>query len=162
DVYATTINLDDFSFVLNPEPVARFDNELTVLNVQHIFKAAADHTVRIGGEYRKSELPVIPLNVAEVSYDIVALSGMWEWQLRDDLTLTLAAREDQRSLKRRGPIPADFGLSNADWDIDLHVNSYNGALLWQVDARNVLRLNGGRGIQLPSLFNFGGSLVEFP
>src|SRR5690606_40943186 len=65
-------------------------------------------------------------------------------------------------LERSGPIPSALGLTNADWDVGLTANTFNAALLWQVDERNVLRLNAARGVQLPSLFNFGGSLVEIP
>lgn len=162
DAYAPAFNLEDSTYTFNPEPLANFDNELTLLNVQHIFKPAIAHTLRVGGEYRKSKLPTTPIGNAEVSYDVVALSGMWEWRLTDALTFTLAAREDQLRLKRRGSFPVGLNLSNVAWDTNLHANSYNSALLWQVDARNVVRLNVGRGVQLPSLTNLGGMLFAFP
>lgn len=79
-------------------------------------------------------LPTTPIAGGEVSFDVVALSGMWEWRLTDALTMTLAAREDQLRLKRRGSFPDGLALSNAQWDINLHANSYNAALLWQVDC----------------------------
>lgn len=160
-VYATSFDITDGTYTLNQEPLIRFDNDVTILNAQHIFRPATAHTLRVGGEYRKSTLPTTPIEGAEVSYDVVALSGMWEWRLTDALTFTMAAREDQLRLKRRGTFPAGLDLSNAAWDINLHANSYNAALLWQVDARNVLRLNAGRGVQLPSLTNLGGLLFAF-
>jgi outer membrane receptor for ferrienterochelin and colicins len=162
DVYATGFDFATNSYFLNPDPVAQFDNVLTVASLQHIFRPAPTHTVRLGGEYRESRLPTTPSNGAVVSYDVSAVSGMWEWRLVDALTFTLAARHDELRLARRGPIPAALGLTNADWDVDLQGDTFNAALLWQLDERNALRLNAARGVQLPSLFNFGGSLVEFP
>lgn len=162
DVFATSYDFQTNSYFLNPDPVAEFDNELMVASLQHIFRPAPTHTLRLGGEYRESRLPTTPSSGAVVSYDVAAVSGMWEWRLVDALTFTLAARQDELHLKRSGPIPAALGLTNADWDVDLTAQSYNAALLWQLDERNVLRLNAARGTQLPSLFNFGGSLMEFP
>jgi iron complex outermembrane receptor protein len=162
NVYATGFDFQTNTYFLNPDPVAEFDNTLTVASLQHIFRPAPAHTLRLGGEYRESRLPTTPSTGAVVSYDVMAFSGMWEWRLVDALTFTLAARQDALHLKRSGPIPAALGLTNADWDVDLTTESYNAALLWQLDGRNVLRLNAARGAQLPSLFNLGGSLVGFP
>lgn len=162
NVHATSFDLESGEFVLHPDPVAQFDNRLAVASLQHIFRPAPAHTVRLGGEYRESRLPTTPFTGAVVSYDVFGLSGMWEWRLLDALTLTLAARQDRLQLQRRGPIPAALGLTNADWDVKLDADSFNAALLWQFNERNALRLNAARGVQLPSLFNFGGSLVEIP
>src|SRR5690606_27241181 len=38
--YAPAFNLEDSTYTFNPEPLANFDNELTLLNAQHIFKPA--------------------------------------------------------------------------------------------------------------------------
>ncbi|HWL64037.1 MAG TPA: TonB-dependent receptor [Steroidobacteraceae bacterium] len=160
DVYAGTFNFETMSVGLTQQPVARFDNELSVVSLQHIFRPAPAHTVRVGGEYRESRLPTTPFEGAVVSYDVLAASGMWEWRMADALTLTLAARRDDLQLGRRGPMPAALPLTNADWDVELGTTSLNAALMWQVDERNVLRLNAARGAQLPSLFNLGGSLIE--
>ncbi len=160
EVYAGAFDFETMSVGLSPQPIARFDNELTVASLQHIFRPAPTHTLRVGGEYRESRLPTTPFDGAVVSYDVVAASGMWEWRLVDALTLTLAARRDDLQLRRRGPIPAALAMTNADWDVDLDTLSFNAAVMWQLDERNVLRLNAARGAQLPSLFNLGGSLIE--
>lgn len=153
---------DGREFVPSTAPIATFNNEVSVAELQHLFKPASAHTVRVGVEHRDSQLPTVPLNQAVVSYQVLAWSGMWEWQFLPSLTFTLAVREDHLELDRDGSIPAGLGLSNADWQRHIDASSYNAAIVWQPGERDTVRLNAGRGNQLPSLYNLGGSLFEFP
>lgn len=153
---------DGQNYQISAAPVATFDNQVSVAKLQHLFKPAPAHTLRVSAEYRESQLPTVPLNQAVVSYDVMAYSAMWEWQLTPALTFTLAAREDDLELDREGSIPASLGLSNADWQREISATSFNASVLWQAGERDVMRLSTARGNQLPSLYNLGGSLFEFP
>jgi iron complex outermembrane receptor protein len=162
DAYLTVFDFTTLNNTLPAAPIAVFDNEVTVVQFQQVFKAGTNHTFRLSGEYRDSSLATTPVTGGTVHYDVLAAGAMWQWQLLPDLTLTLAARHDMLDLGRRGSIPAGLGLTNADWDRSVNKTSYNGGLVWAVNPGNTLRLTSARGVQLPSLFNLGGSLTAYP
>jgi outer membrane receptor for ferrienterochelin and colicins len=49
---------------------ARFENKLDVVSVQDLFKIGANHTFRIGGEYRKNQVNTAPLVGGKLSYEV--------------------------------------------------------------------------------------------
>ena len=161
DVFANT-SLDGFTYFFSPEPIASFDNEVTVARLQNIFKPAAAHTVRLSGEYRDSSLPTTTVVGAEIGYEVISVSAMWQWQILPELTLSNAVRRDRLELKRSGAIPAGYPLSNADWDRHIAETSFNSGLVWAFSERHSLKLSAARGAQLPSLYNLGGSLIDIP
>ena len=93
---------------------------------------------------------------------MAALGAMWEWSALPSVTLTTAFRTDRWSLERKGPIPADLGLSNADWDRSKMTPSLNVGAVWQASDLDSLRFLVGRGVQLPNLLNLGGQLIPIP
>ncbi|MGA8203104.1 MAG: TonB-dependent receptor [Woeseiaceae bacterium] len=142
-------------------PFGDFENRVTVAQLQDITKLGTDVTMRLSAEYRNSSMSTTPIEGADVFYHVVALGGMLEWRLRPDLTLTGAAREDHWMLGRSGSIPPGYGLSNDDWDRARHVPSFNLSAVWQVSTADTLRVQLGRGVQLPSLSNLGGFVLPF-
>lgn len=161
EVFASN-TLDGINYAFSSEPVARFDNEVTVARLQDVFKPAPAHTIRLSGEYRESSLPTTPFEGAEIAYDVKSLSGMWQWQIVPGLTLSNAVRRDRLDLERSGSAPAGYPLDNADWDRRLTETSINSGLVWTLTERHTLKLTAARGVQLPSLFNLGASLAEIP
>ena len=143
---------------------ATFKNDVTVAQIKDVFKIGADHTFRLQTEYRRNELDGNLLSDgAEIFYDVYSAGGMWNWQLRDDMTWTNAVRADHLRLGRDGPIVANPVLtSNDDFDETMTELSYNSGLVWSMTNKDTLRLMTARGIQAPSLLDFGLDLVSGP
>jgi outer membrane receptor for ferrienterochelin and colicins len=136
-------------------------NTITVASVQDLFKVGTDHTFRVGAEYRHNTLNVAPANTADVSYDVAALSGMWNWVISEKLTATTALRVDRMSLERTGPfLPRAPNANNKLWDRDITKTSANVTLAWRPTEADAFRLSYGRGVQAPSLIELGG--LEIP
>ncbi len=134
-----------------------FNNQKTVLQLQDLFKIGPDHTFRISAEYQHSIINGAPLpSAASVGYNIASLSGMWQWQISPELSLTNAARIDVLWLGRSGALAPEVPLTNAQWNRRITEPSFSTGLVYHPTESDVLRLTAGRGVQLPSLIGFGG------
>lgn len=131
-----------------------FKNDVTVAQLEDTFKIGSNHTLRAQGEYRRNAIH--DLTGAEIYYDVYAASFMWNWRIRDDLAWTNAARFDRLNLARNGPIvPNALITSNAAWDENISEVSYNSGLVWQPTDYDTFRVMTARGVQTPSLLDFG-------
>jgi iron complex outermembrane receptor protein len=141
-----------------------WDNTIDVASLQDLFKIGADNTFRIGAEFRHNTLNSSPIGGANVSYNVWAGSGMWNWVINSQLTSTLAVRVDDMRLSRSGGFPAGIPLAdNALWDRTLVEHSENYTLAWRPTSADTFRLSFARGIQAPSLIEFGAlQLAEAP
>jgi iron complex outermembrane receptor protein len=142
--------------------MTNIDNQVTVAQLQDIFSPWADHSFRLSVEYRHNEVNTTPVAGAHVSYDVFAASGMWEWRITPDLSLTNAFRLDDLNLGRSGFVPANYPVSNSDWDRTLIEPSFNSGLVWKATGVDTLRLTASRGVQLPNLIDFGALLYTSP
>jgi iron complex outermembrane receptor protein len=140
-------------------PLLRFDHEVGIAQARSISKIGTRHTLRLTAEYRGNVLATTPVTGAEVSYDVASLGAMWELRVAPELTLTNAVRSDRLSLERRGYTPPGYGLTNADWDRERVVSSFNSGLVWHASTRDAFRAVVARGVQLPNLFNLGGLVL---
>lgn len=156
-VYSNGIETDSY-LGASPVPFVTLDNRVTVAQLQSISRLAQRHTVRLSLEYRDNSMETTPLGGADVSYDVAAFGGMWEWQIDPSLTLTMAARLDHWSLGRSGSIPPGYGLENQDWNRSESEPSFNGGVVWHATDADTFRLLVGRGVLLPNLLNLGGLL----
>jgi outer membrane receptor protein involved in Fe transport len=120
-------------------------------------RAAGRHAIRVGGEYRHNTLNTAPIGGADVSYDVWSASAMWNWAITDKLTTTAAVRFDKLQLERKGSFPARIPLANnALWDRDVSEPSVNLTAAWRPTDFDTVRLSYARGVQAPSLIEFGG------
>ncbi len=142
-------------------PIA-FHDRLAVAQVQDLFQLGTAHTIRVSGEYRHNSVNTAPLTGGTIAYDVGSLAGMWEWKLHPDLTLTTALRYDRLALGRSGSFPAGTPFTNGLWDRTLDEVSFNIGAVWRATAADTLRLTVARGLELPSLLEFGGFAVEIP
>lgn len=133
-----------------------------VAQLQDIFKIGAANTLRLAAEYQHDGVAVTPVRGGEISYRELGESVMWDWKIRPAMTLTNAARVDHIDYGRSGYIPADLGLTDADWDRGFTELSFNSGLVWSVTAADLVRLTVARGVQLPSLEAFGAVLFSLP
>jgi hypothetical protein len=139
-----------------------FSDRLDVAQAEDVFKLGASNTFRLALEYRHDSDSTSPITGAEVFYDVISASGMWNWQLSPLLTLTNALRLDDLALGRDGYTPPGYPLTNHDWDRQLHVPSFNSGLVWRLDDSDTLRLMAARGTLLPNLVELGALLYQTP
>ncbi len=138
-------------------------NPVYVVQLQDIFKPGPAHTIRVSFEYRHNAMETTPIGGAHVFYSVLAGGAMWDWAIMPELKLTDAVRIDHLSLGRSGPIPPGLGLTNADWNgHSITAFSFNSGLVWHPDDADTFRFTAARGVQLPSLVNFGGVTVPTP
>lgn len=134
----------------------RFENQINVFSVQDLFKVGANHTFRIGGEYRKNEVNTAPITGAKISYEVLSVSGMWNWAVNKKLALTAAARYDSLDLSRTGVFPSATPItSNAYWDRKIEEPSYNLGLVYRPTDVDTIKATAARGVQVPTLVDLG-------
>jgi len=147
-------------------PFADWYNVIDVASLQDQFKIGADNTFRIGGEFRQNTLNTSPIGGAHVSYDVLSGSGMWNWAINPQLTTTAAVRIDDLMLSRSGVFAPGVPLAdNSDWNRDIVQPSVNLTVAWRPTAHDTFRLSYARGVQAPSLIEFGGlqlPITPFP
>ncbi|MEA2754144.1 MAG: outer rane receptor for ferrienterochelin and colicin [Aliidongia sp.] len=151
---------DDTPGIFNRE--LRFNNQLSVVQLQDIFKLGSDHTFRATAEYRNDVESTTPVEGARVSYDVLAAGGMWEWRITPDLSLTNAIRLDDLQLGRSGVTPPGFPFTNASWNRSYVLPSYNSGLVWKPGDLDTLRLTASEGVETPSLVAVGAFLDSLP
>lgn len=135
---------------------ARFENKITVVSAQDLFKIGAKHTIRLGGEYRHNEVNTAPIGGAEVSYDVLSASAMWNWAISDKLAFTAAGRYDSLDLSRDGAFPAGSPpLGNGYWDRKIEEPSWNLGLVWRATDADTFKASAARGVQVPTLVDLG-------
>ncbi len=139
-----------------------FDNQKTVLQLQDVFKLGADHTFRIATEYQHSRINTAPFGGATVGYDIASISGMWQWQILPELSLTEAARLDVLWLGRSGDLAPELPFDNSQRNRKIVEPSFNVGLVYRPGDSDTLRLIAARGVQLPSLIEFGALQFTAP
>lgn len=140
---------------------AAFDNRVLVAQLEDVFKVGTSHVLRIAGEVRKNTMPTTPQRGAEVRYDVVSLTSMWEWSVAPHVTITNAARFDDWHLGRDGYFPPGLGLTNDDWNVSRDNFSFNSGVVWAVSESDTLRILAGRAEQLPNLLELGGLFGDF-
>ncbi len=157
--YRNTMASKEFLVTTN----AAFRNTITDFSVQDLFKVGAKHTFRIGLEQRHNTLATTPVTGGEVSYDVTAVSGMWNWAVSDAFSIAAAVRSDTLALKRTGTFPAGYPIANnSNWDRDIGETSYNAGAVWRVSGKDTLRAMIAKGVQLPTLVELGGLELNVP
>jgi outer membrane receptor for ferrienterochelin and colicins len=138
------------------------NNQVTVAELQDIFKLGAHHTMRAAAEYRYTSEKTTTTNGADVNDKIFALSGMWKWVISPTVSITNALRVDRLSLGRNGFIPPGYPFSNSDWNRAITQPSYNTGLVWKPSDVDSLRVTSSRGAELPSLVDSGALILITP
>lgn len=121
-------------------------------------RVAPNHTLRLAAEYRQNwgELNGGPGGIAnaDLNYDVYAASAMWHWAISESLSSTIAARIDTLRLERDGPATSPFIIPDNS-PRTLTEPSYNAGLVWRPTEVDTLRFASARGVQSPSLVEFG-------
>src|SRR5262249_14175997 len=133
-----------------------------VNQLSDLIKLTPDHTLRLSFEHRYNRDIVWDGSVEQgtISYHVLSPSVMWDWAMADDLSLTSAVRLDHLMLNRTGGFPANMPQTNAQWNRDIDAISYNSGLVWRASDQDTVRVSTARGIQLPSLIEFGAFIGD--
>lgn len=133
----------------------QMDDRNAVVNVSDLFKIGADDSFRVGVEFRHDSLNLSNFTGATLAGDLFAGSWMWEHTFSPTLSMVNAARYDHFQLSRSGqPVSWDI-YQDGDFDRSIRGYSLNSALIQKLGNRDSLRLSFGRGLELPSLLNYG-------
>ena len=144
-----------------PLGVANWVNEsVYVVQASDLVKLGTDNTVRFAFEYRNNAVTAPGFVQGTVGYEVYAASLMWNWQITPDLSLTNAVRIDDLHLRYSGTPAAGTGFTVADYNhASFAVPSFNSGLVFNLTEQDTFRLMLARGVQLPSLVDFG---LQFP
>jgi outer membrane receptor protein involved in Fe transport len=140
----------------------RFNNEVTVAQLQDVFRVESAHTFRLSTEYRYNTVNTSPFEGGRIFYNVFSAGAMWNWELMPALSLTNAIRFDDVGLGRSGPVPAAYPFANSHRNRSIREWSFNSGLVWKPGKLDTFRLLAGRGVQLPDLANLGGLLFTSP
>jgi iron complex outermembrane receptor protein len=132
-----------------------FKNRIIVTQASTLVRLGKANTLRLGGEYRNNQLRSAYQFADRISYDVGSANAMLDLHPAEHVSVTAAARMDRLWLHQAGAIAQPSYDVASDFDRAFARLSFNVAVLVQTDARGQLRINGGRGYQLPSLVNYG-------
>lgn len=130
------------------------DARLTVAQVSDLIQLNSDHTVKVTGEYRKSEMGRWPTPGGRISADIFAGSLMWDWKVSENVSFTNAVRVDNFNLGYEGAAMTPRLLS--EFDTKLTKASFNSGVVYKPTPEDTLRFTYGLANQLPAMFELGG------
>ena len=157
---AVNIYHNEYDFNPGASAVQLVDSKY-VAQLSDTAKLNANNVVRIGIEFRRNAVTGSAIDTGKVGYDDVAASAMWDWRILPSLSFTNAFRADFLSLFRSGAISGGDPFTNADYNSTrLTGYSYNSGLVYRLSGNDTFRLLTARGLQLPSLVNFGSDTNE--
>lgn len=151
DYGVTTPVTDPYSAVAD----LRAKNRISVTAGSALVRLGAIGSARVGLEYRDNQLSSERLYSTRIGYKVAALSGMLDLHPTDRVTVTGAARVDRLWLEQGGAILMPQIDPASAYNRTITPVSFNVASSIQVGEEGRLRVNGGRGLQLPSLIDFG-------
>jgi iron complex outermembrane receptor protein len=149
---------------------ARWVDDVYVVQASDLVKLGADHTVRLGLEYRNNmtdlaanQQPTFSMSGGKAGYEVYAGSAMWNWDITPTLSLTNAARIDDVALNHPGVVPPATGLTQSSYNNKtLTAVSFNSGLVYAVTDADTVRLIAARGVQLPSMLDFAAEVSAGP
>jgi outer membrane receptor for ferrienterochelin and colicins len=158
NVYKNWMDLDN----IIGTPVA-MKNDVTIAQLEDTYRINKNHTVRAMLEHRHNQLTGSNVGTgSKVWYDVASASGMWDWQLADDIDFTNAVRVDRFNMHRRGSFIARNPYTNDAYDITENYYSYNSGVAWKVTPQDTLRASTARGVEVPSLYEYSMNIMYGP
>jgi iron complex outermembrane receptor protein len=130
--------------------------------VSDILKTGPNDSVRLGLEAHHDGLDGGALTLGTLSEDLGSGSAMWEHAFSPDLAVVNAVRYDFSQFGRSGPAPDLSATGNQNFDRSVSGFSTNSAAIQRIGDDDSLRLSFARGLQLPSLANFGQQTPNTP
>jgi outer membrane receptor for ferrienterochelin and colicins len=152
-----------FDFVERNDPVlVTFNNQVTVVQLQDFAKLDADNSIRGSLEYRHNTASSNISPGDHVFYDVLSAALTENWQILPTLSLTNAIRLDSLRLGRDGFLPSFSQITNAEFNRTTNAPSFNSGIVWRPDDVDTFRVSAARGVQAPSLVEFGAFEAQVP
>ncbi len=130
--------------------------DTSVYRAADVAQLDAANTIRLGLEYRQSAATSLLLLGGTPSYRLFAASAMWDWQISPRFELTNAVRLDHTALHFSGNLLLTPGRTLQAYDTSTTTApSFNSALVIHATDTDTVRLTLARGLQLPSIFDYG-------
>ncbi|WP_413062417.1 TonB-dependent receptor plug domain-containing protein (plasmid) [Sphingomonas carotinifaciens] len=130
-------------------------NRTMVSRASALYRLGRDNTLRMGVEYRNNRLTSDAQYSDVISYNVASANVIADLRPAERVTVTAAARIDRLWLRQSGAISLPAVNDPADYNRAFNRVSLNAAILVRTSENGLLRINGGRGYQLPSLTNYG-------
>jgi len=131
------------------------NDTVVVVQATDLVKLNADHTIRLGLDYRDNTATSPQLG-GRVGYEVSSGSAMWDWQITPALSLTNAVRYDHFVLNQAGSVIPEVGFPASAYNgRTINEPSFNSGLVWKATGTDTLRLLAARGLQLPSILDLG-------
>lgn len=128
-------------------------NDLYVVQLSDLLKPAADHTIRLGLEYRNNRGGGSAFAGEDFGFGVYAADAMWTWQVTPAFALTNSVRFDYMTFTFNGPVDPTIRYSAADYNSSPVLEpSFNSAAVWRPTDRDTFRLSVARGVQAPDFY----------
>jgi iron complex outermembrane receptor protein len=136
------------------------DNTVYVFQASDTLQLNANHIIRVGLEYRDNFAASDQVFGGTIGYADYALSGMWDWRITPALSFTNSVRVDYLALRYSGALVPGNIYTNAQYNnATITQPSFNTGLVYKLTNLDTLRLTAARGLQAPSLIDFG---LQYP
>ena len=133
-----------------------FTNTVNVLQASDTLRLSTDHIIRISLEYRNNASTSTAVYGGTIGYSVYSAAGMWDWQITPSLAFTNSVRMDYLTLDHSGVLLPGTGLTNNQYNsATIAQPSFNSGLVYKLTDLDTVRLTIGRGLQVPSLIDFG-------
>ena len=132
------------------------DNESAIhlndFQLSDVFKIGTDHTFRAQAGYRDVSSDIFPLRNSgdTLDYHIASVSGLWNWKITDQVSLTNALRFDEFMMDRNGAVLLG-PFTAGQYDRDTSGYSVNSGIVYTPNKRDTWRASYARGVDLPSV-----------
>jgi iron complex outermembrane receptor protein len=132
------------------------NDTVAVVQASDLVKLNADHTIRIGLDYRDNRATSDAVLAGKVGYQVYSGSTMWDWQISPSVSLTNAVRFDHFMMNQTGYLIPQVGFPASAYNgRTIDQPSFNTGLVWRATGLDTFRLLGARGLQLPSIYDLG-------
>lgn len=136
--------------------VSDLHDTVYVLQASDVVKLGANHTVRVGLDYRNNTATSSRVLAGQVGYDVFSASAMWDWQIVPSLSLTNTVRLDHLVLNQKGALSEESPYTRASYKGRIiNEPSFNSGLVWKATKQDTLRVLAARGLRLPSINDLG-------
>lgn len=137
-------------------------NTVYVAHVSDLFKIGADHTVRVGLEYRNNS-GTSSIYGGTMGFETYSADGMWNWQINPKFALTNSVRVDYMTLNYTGSLVAHSPYTVAQYNnATVVAPSFNSGLVYKPTDIDTIKVSVARGIQAPSIVDLGINLNAGP
>ena len=148
-----------YSF-LNGPAVVPISNRVYFLQASDTVRLSGNHIIRVSLEVRDNAAVSDQVFGGTIGYRDYAVSGMWDWRITQSLSLTNSVRLDYLALRFAGNLIAGNPFTPHQLNGTAIIQpSFNTGLVYKLTSLDTIRLTAARGLQAPSLYDFG---LQFP